>query len=272
MKNFKGTIIGLFVMAVLFAAAFMFDQTLLTDNITELGIFSLFGLMFLAGVLDGFNPCAFSTLLLWSGFLINRFGTSLDKDDVTEKRKVILSYASLYSLGIFTAYFLLGVGFLEIVNLTSRFTTSLLSQILAFVVIVLGLIMLRDSVISNKKAIIKMPKFLHPVHKKFSEPTTKLSSFLSGVVIGLCAIPCSGAIYMGILMVIGNNAAFLNIYPLLFVYNLGFILPVVILALTLTSKSLLTALSKDFMKSRSTMKLIIAIITILLGFMSLYLV
>lgn len=34
--------------------------------------------MILAGILDGFNPCAFTTLLLWSGFLLNRFGAEID--------------------------------------------------------------------------------------------------------------------------------------------------------------------------------------------------
>ncbi|PLR83699.1 cytochrome c biogenesis CcdA family protein [Bacillus sp. V33-4] len=265
------TVIGLFTFFMLFFISFVFKQSALTTSVEATSsIMILIGLMFLAGILDGFNPCAFSTLLLWSGFLLNRFGQEVGSSlDIEKQQKNILSYAFFYALGIFLIYFLLGIGILELFRLKS-IQTTLLVQIAGLVVVVLGVLMIRDSFFSHAKALIKMPAILHPLYKKYSEPATKFGSFLSGIVIGLCSVPCGGAVYMAILLII-QSKPFVVKYPLLFVYNIGFILPVVILALVLANKKLLQTLSRDFILLRSKLKVIIGVITILLGFSSIIL-
>lgn len=267
----KPTIIALFVLFMLFFFASFFNQNILTSNVAVTSsIVLLIGLMLLAGILDGFNPCAFSTLLLWVGFLLNRFGTEIDKNsDIRTQQKNILSYALFYALGIFFIYILLGVGLWELFKL-SAIETKLLTQIAGFIVVVLGVLMVRDAFFQHSKAIIKMPTFLHPIYKKFSKPASKFGSFLSGIVIGLCSVPCGGAIYMAILIMI-QSEPFAVKYPLLFVYNIGFILPVVIFSLILSNKKLLTSISQDFILMRRYFKWMIGIITILLGFSSILL-
>ena len=267
----KSTIIGIFLFFLLFFFSLLFEQRLVTVNIAaSTSLMLLIGLMFLAGVLDGFNPCAFSTLLLWSGFLLNRFGNEIENTrDIKRKQRNILNFALYYAFGILFIYFLLGVGTLELFQLTSRQTTATLSQIAGLIVVVLGVIMLRDSLLTHTKAIIKMPAFLHPIYKKYSEPTTKLASFFSGIVVGLCSVPCGGAIYMAILILL-NSEPFSVKYPLLLVYNVGFILPVVVLALTLSNKKLLQSVSRDFISFKSNLKILIGIMTILLGLFSIY--
>ncbi|GGM29585.1 hypothetical protein GCM10011351_14610 [Paraliobacillus quinghaiensis] len=261
---------SLFLFFLVFFISFFVDQNIIADNVATTSIILLIAIIFLAGILDGFNPCAFSTLLLWSGFLLHRFGAGIDGELTVEKqRKKILSYAFFYALGIFFIYFLLGVGILELFRLTA-IQTRLLLQIAGFIIVVLGVLMIRDVFVIHKKAIIKMPAFLHPIYKKFSEPVSKIGSFLSGIVIGLCSVPCGGAIYMAVLLII-QEKTFTVKYPLLFLYNLGFVLPVFILAFILSNKKLLTSLSRDFILSRGKLKLIIGITTILLGYLSILL-
>ncbi|WP_394237593.1 cytochrome c biogenesis CcdA family protein [Niallia oryzisoli] len=266
----KNTIIGLFIFFILFFFAFLFNQNTMAANIAATtSIVLLIGLMLLAGILDGFNPCAFSTLLLWTGFLLNRFGSEIDNGvDIRRQRKNILSYAFFYAFGIFFIYILLGLGILELFQLSS-IQTKILAQVSGFVVVILGVLMVRDSIFKQSKAIIKMPAFLHPIYKRFSRPTSKLASFFSGIVIGLCSVPCGGAIYMAILIII-QSKQFLVKYPLLFVYNLGFILPVVIFAFILSNKKLLQRISQDFILMRSKLRLMIGIITILMGLFAIF--
>lgn len=266
--SLKTTIICLFIFIMLFFFSFLFNQSVMTTNIAATtSILLLIWLMLLAGILDGFNPCAFSTLLLWTGFLLNRFGTEIDNSlDIEKQRKNILSYAFYYALGIFSIYILLGLGILELFRLSTS-QTKILTQIAGFVVVVLGVLMVRDSFFKHSRAIIKMPAFLHPLYKKFSKPASKFGSFLSGIVIGLCSVPCGGAIYMAILIII-QSKPFAVKYPLLFVYNIGFILPVVILSLILSNKKLLKSISQDFILMRSKLRLMIGVITILLGYFS----
>lgn len=264
----KTTIISLFVFFMIFFFSFFINQNFIANNIAATtSIVLLIGLMVIAGILDGFNPCAFSTLLLWSGFLLNRFGSEIgNSPDIRKQRKNILSYAFFYAFGIFFIYFLLGLGILEFFKLSSLQIT-VLTQFAGLVVVVLGVLMVRDSFFKNSKALIKMPAFLHSIYKKYSQPSSKFGSFLSGIVIGLCSVPCGGAIYMAILLII-QSEPFMVKYPLLLVYNLGFILPVIILAFILSNKKLLQIISQDFILFRNQIRLMIGIITILLGFFS----
>ncbi len=278
--QFRGLIIGISIFIVLFVAALFIPQTSLLhsfslhdiSNLTLISFILLIGLMFLAGVLDGFNPCAFSTLLIWMGFLINNFGNQIDDNKkINQKQKTIHSFAFLYSLGIFVIYFLIGMGFLMVGDVINPKYIPLITRIAGFIIVVLGLVTLRDSFSNKNNPIIKMPKILYPLVQKYSKPTTKLASFLSGIIIGLCTIPCSGAIYMAVIFIL-NTEPFMVKYPILFIYNIGFILPVVILAITISNKKLLTYLSQDFLKTKLLIKKIIGIITVILGIISVYLV
>ncbi|MCD8501315.1 MAG: hypothetical protein LRY71_06050 [Bacillaceae bacterium] len=126
MKNFTFTFIGLFIFFLLFYVATLINQVELSQHILYANLFLFVGMMFLAGILDGFNPCAFSTLLLWSGYLLTKFGKSMDEKDIEKQRRLILSYALYYSLGIFFVYLLLGLGILQLINITSYSVTTLM--------------------------------------------------------------------------------------------------------------------------------------------------
>lgn len=278
--KFKGLIIGLSIFIILFIVALFIPQTnllsnSLLNNIKNLTIISFLliaGLMFFAGMLDGFNPCAFSTLLIWMGFLMNNFVSQIGEENtIKEKQKKIRSFAFYYSLGIFLIYFLIGMGFLMVGDIISTEYIPLITRIAGFIIIILGLITLRDSLSKKNNPIIKMPKVLYPLVQKFNKPTTRIASFISGVIIGLCTIPCSGAIYMAVIFIL-NSEPFIVKYPILFIYNIGFIIPVVVLALTISNKKLLNYISYDFVKTKLLLKKIIGIITIILGLVSIYLV
>ncbi|XJZ28054.1 cytochrome c biogenesis CcdA family protein [Bacillota bacterium Lsc_1132] len=254
----KTIVTYLFAFFMLLFFSILFNQNFMAANIAATtSIVLLMGLMLVAGILDGFNPCAFSTLLLWVGFLLNRFGTEIENNkNIAEQRRNILSYAFIYAFGIFFIYFLLGLGIIEFLRFSS-IQTRLLLQILAVTVVVMGVLMIRDSFFNQSKAIIKMPVFLHPLYKKFRKPASKFASFISGIVIGICSVPCGGAIYMAVLIII-QSKSFAVKYPLLFIYNIGFILPVVLLALLLSNKKLLQKLSQDFIMVRKRLRILIA--------------
>ncbi|MDP2814016.1 MAG: cytochrome c biogenesis protein CcdA [Erysipelotrichaceae bacterium] len=278
--QFRGVIIGLSIFIVLFIIALFLPQVNLINNsflnnissLTVVSFLLLLGLMFLAGVLDGFNPCAFSTLLIWMGFIINNFGNQIDdQKGILQKQKTIQSFALFYSLGIFAIYFLIGMGFFLVGDIINPKYIPLVTRIAGLVIVILGLVTIRDSFSKRKNPIIKMPKILYPIVQKFSKPTTKIGSFISGIMIGLCTIPCSGAIYMAVIFIL-NSEPFAIKYPILFIYNIGFILPIAVLAITISNKQLLTYLSQDFLKTKLLIKRIIGIITVILGIVSIYLV
>jgi hypothetical protein len=95
--------------------------------------------VFLAGLADGINPCAFATMLFLVS-LLTLFGKS--------KREVLL-VGSLYAATIFVTYFALGVGILTV--LRRSIDVSALRLVLRVVVSisggVFGVLSLRDAVI-----------------------------------------------------------------------------------------------------------------------------
>lgn len=269
----KSLVLVLLLFFLLFFAAIALQQNHLIESIPlrDATLLTLLGLMILAGIMDGFNPCSFTTLLLWSGFLLNRFGRELDKPNSQRaNRRTMMGYAWLYALGIMVIYFIFGAGLLQLSNFIQPGDIRLFSKLFGLLVTLMGIVMLRDSLHAPAQWLIKMPGFLHPLFKKYSEPTSKVAAVLSGGVVGLCSIPCSGAIYMAVLLIVQPKPLLERTFVLFF-YNLGFIVPVLLFASILANKKLLQALSKDFLISRKVLKRIIAVVTILMGLLSIYL-
>src|SRR3989339_1771159 len=69
----------------------------------------LLPLVLIAAILDSVHPCSFSILLITIAFL---FGLQLT-------RKKILQIGGLYVFGIFSAYFLIGIGLLQVLHIFS---------------------------------------------------------------------------------------------------------------------------------------------------------
>jgi cytochrome c-type biogenesis protein len=271
--HLKPAVLGLMFFFLLLLAAITIQQSVIVDSVSfaKTAFIILLGLMVVAGILDGFNPCAFTTLLLWSGFFLNRFGAEVNNpESLDRKRRRLLGYALLYAIGIMSVYFIFGAGLLQLSRFIQPQDIRLFSKLFGLIVTILGLMMLRDSMLPPSQWIVKMPSFLHPLYKKYSEPTTKLAAAVSGVVVGLCSIPCSGAIYMAVLVIL-QPQPWIERTTALFFYNLGFVAPVLLFAGILTDKKLLQAVSKDFLLSRNTLKRIIAAATILMGILAIYL-
>ena len=88
------------------------------------------------GLADGINPCAFATL----AFLLSYLAL------VGRRGKVLLLAGSAFAAGVFLAYFLVGLGLLEILSRIRWFALAgrMLTLIAAGAAGVLGLLSLRD--------------------------------------------------------------------------------------------------------------------------------
>ncbi len=87
---------------------------------------SLVPLVAAAGLMDGVNPCALAVILLLIAFLYT----------VRRARQEIFALGSAYILAVYGAYFLIGLGLLQAVVLSSD--PHLLAKLAAFLLIGLG--------------------------------------------------------------------------------------------------------------------------------------
>jgi cytochrome c biogenesis protein CcdA len=67
---------------------------------------------------------------------------------------------------------------------------------------------------------------------------------IAGVLVGICTVPCSGAIYLDIVAVLHVSGGGLTGLALLALYNIAFIVPLLILLLTMSNRRVLGRLGR----------------------------
>ena len=222
-----------------------------------------------AGLLDGFNPCAIALLLLFIGLLVG-----------AKDKKVLLMVSITYISALFLSYFLIGTFFLEVLE---RFTSQieLIGTIINWFVVILCLVLFSLNMYdfiqarNEKYGKIKnqLPKWIQKYNKKIVRSFTKLINneddsrgllpvlgltFLLGMTLSVTELVCTGQIYFGILYGIhsvGSGYA----YVLLLVYNIMFVLPLIIISVIAVRLKSVVTISNWIRENLATIKLVTAI-------------
>jgi cytochrome c biogenesis protein CcdA len=64
-----------------------------------------------------------------------------------------------------------------------------------------------------------------------------------GGLVGLCTVPCSGAVYLAVLSLLALQTSFIQAYVYLILYNLAFILPLVAILVLASARPALARLA-----------------------------
>jgi len=190
-----------------------------------------FAAVAVSGLIDGINPCAFATIIFFISYLtlINRKG------------KEILWVGGMFAFAVFLTYFLIGTGALKIVTTLSflPLARKIFSIVTAGIALVLGFISLSDYIQFKRKGTSKDAKLqLSPFLKNMIHSTirknVRLSNYIlmaavTGFIVSLLELACTGQIYLPTLMFISTipNLKINAIFYLL-LYNLMFIIPLVL--------------------------------------------
>ncbi len=206
------------------------------------------------GFLDGINPCAIGVLLLFIAFLYT----------LRRTRANIIWMGIVYILAIYLAYLGIGIGLFEAVVITGY--PDLFGKIASILVIVLGLINVKDYFFPGSPISLRAPGFSKDLFQKWMEKATLPAAFVFGFLVGLCTFPCSGGIYVAIVGLLANKTTQVAGFGYLLIYNLMFVMPLIILLAAISAnKYSLEKLNKlERSKSKLT-KLISGIVMILLG-------
>lgn len=182
----------------------------------------------LAGFLDGINPCAISMLMVFFSFLL-----------CTGDKRKTLYMASLFILGVFIANFLFGLGVKTFYDLFAGNTAILLALYIIAIQMCIIAITLNVIDIANRKNPGSVKNQL-PDRIKFKLSSIMRSSVFSkaaipaafavGFLIGVVELACTGQIYLPTLtyMIASNNETIKSI-TLLILYNIMFVLPLIII-------------------------------------------
>lgn len=228
--NNKRIIILISIAVLLFGAVILFRSgnvgTTTLWNLSNGGKW-LLPLVMVAALIDSINPCAFSILLLTIAFLFS----------MGRLRSSILKVGGVYILGIFLVYIMIGLGILKTLHIFN--TPHFMARVGASLLILLGLINVINEFFPKFPIKLKIPNSAHHKMAELMEKGSVPTAFILGVFVGLCEFPCTGGPYLMVLGLLHDQGTYLKGAGYLLLYNLIFVLPLVIILLIASDKRLL---------------------------------
>jgi len=196
-----------------------------------------------SGVADGFNPCAFALLVLFATYTLTLANAvTADGTPTLEARRRLLGAGSLYVGAVLVTYFIIGLGLLSFLGWLGR--DHLVARGAAILALFMALWMLKDVFLPGVGPSMMAPSGTHGRLQKAMERGGLTGMLIAGVLVGICTVPCSGAIYLDIVAVLHASGGGLTGLALLALYNIAFIVPLLILLLAVSDRRVLGQLGR----------------------------
>ncbi len=185
----------------------------------------------LAGLVDGLNPCAFATLVFFIAYLAAS----------QRKGSEILAVGGAFTLGVFLAYLLVGLGLYKVLDWMGSTLTTLgrwVYGLTALFCAVLAVLSFLDYLKARQGRIEEMSLTLPSALKNQARAVVRAgqrarayvaAAFVTGLLVSLLELACTGQIYLPTLVFVASIPALrARAYAYLLLYNLFFILPLVV--------------------------------------------
>lgn len=169
----------------------------------------------LTGLVDGINPCALAILLFFVSFLFT----------IRKTRLSVARMGAVYIGAVYVVYFLIGLGLLQASTL---FKGHWLGQAGAVLLILLGLTNLLGAIFPKFPIRLEVPESSKEGLQKWMYRATLPTTLVLGILVGLHTFPCSGGPYVAVLGLLGSQTSFWEGAGYLVLYNLMFVLPLVV--------------------------------------------
>lgn len=206
-----------------------------------------------AGLVDGINPCAFTVLLLF----ITAVTASLNsgEQNVMAMRARLLGTGGIYIAAVFLTYLGLGIGLLKSLDFFTQ--QHLPARVAALVAVLFGLWMLKDYFLPELGWRLQAPRQIGVIARKMGKKATLPALLIGGFLIGLCTVPCSGAVYLGVLSLLALQPTALQGYAYLVLYNLVFVMPLVVILITASARPTLNRIAHWNLHHKESIRLIL---------------
>lgn len=198
-----------------------------------------FATVLVAGLVDGINPCAFTVLLLFITALTATL--QVNQHNVSGLRTRMLGLGGIYIGSIFLTYLALGVGVLASMDFFTR--QHIPARFGALFAILFGLWMLKDYFLPELGWRLQAPARVGAVAREMARKATLPALIVGGFLIGLCTVPCSGAVYLGVLSLLALQPTAAQGYAYLVLYNVVFILPLLVILIAASSRPMVNRLA-----------------------------
>ncbi len=218
----------------------------------------LLPLVLLSSVLDSVHPCSFSILLITIAFL---FGMQMT-------RKKILQIGGVYILGIFAAYFAIGLGILQILHLFN--TPHFMGKVGATLLILFGVLNLANHFFPRFPLRLKLPSSAHTAMGRLMEKASVPAAFGLGILVGLCQFPCMGGPYLMVIGLLRDQVTYFTGLGYLLLYNVVLIIPLVAVLWVAADRLLVEKMQEWKKRETSKLKLWAGLAMVIIGILIFY--
>lgn len=204
-----------------------------------------------AGLVDGLNPCAFATLIFFVSYLTLS----------GRKGREVIFVGLSFTLGVFLAYLLIGLGLYKVLDLMGDVLNTLAHWVYIITAVLclgLGIFSILDYFKARRGKLEDMSlKLPDPLRKRInsvirqgrSARTYYVGAFVTGLLISVLELACTGQVYLPTIIFVSSMPELkLRAIFYLVLYNLLFILPLVVVFILAyygtTSKQLTDFLQK----------------------------
>jgi len=170
---------------------------------------------------------------------------------------LLLTFGLFYILSIYATYFLIGLGILKTFHLFG--IHNFFGWAAAILILGLGFYQLKEYFLPNLFIPVISPFLSKCRIPKTNPKISILSAIILGFLVGLCEFPCSGGIYLATVALLSVKETFLRGLIYLFLYNLMFILPLIIIFTGIGNRFVFEKIKKVQKKSANVVKLLMGI-------------
>jgi cytochrome c-type biogenesis protein len=218
-----------------------------------------------SGFADGFNPCAFALLVLFATYTLTLVNAVTgDGTPTLDARRRLLGAGSLYVGAVLVTYFIIGLGLFSFLSWLGR--DHLVSRVAVVIALVMALWMLKDVFLPGVGPSMMAPGGTHGRMQKAMERGGLAGMLIAGVLVGICTVPCSGAIYLDVVAVLHASGGGLTGLALLALYNIAFIVPLLILLLAVSNRRVLGQLGRWNRANSPWVKVGLSLVVIAMSF------
>ena len=206
-------------------------------------------------LIDSINPCAIGVLILLVSIMV-----------AFKTKREMMFYGLMYIFAVFLTYILAGLGILFFLSSIPLYISEYISIAVGLLIVAAGLIEIKDFFWYGQGITLAIPqkraKQIHEMTKKVTLPgVLLLGAFVAGV-----ELPCTGAPYLAILLLLSQNFN-LVAFLMLILYNLIFIMPLLVILLLVHGGLKIQDIKRWKQANRTYMRFAIGVTLIALGWL-----
>jgi cytochrome c biogenesis protein CcdA len=210
------------------------------------------GMVIVPALVDSLNPCALSVLI----FLLVSIVAAAN-------RRRILLIGGSYIAAVFLFHLFMGIGIFSVVTLSGY--SKIFSILGAAIAVILGAITLADVIRNTESFTLSVPESGKGILSHYVRIASLPAAFILGILAGLLGFSCTGGIYISILALMGQSLTLSTGLPWLLLYNIVFVLPLVLVTLLVAYGISPEQAGKWRTGNKRALRLVIGLIMIALG-------